>query len=97
MYAVTDADRKAAEELRVLLADVSGFWHVPGDMGPICVAMARHREASERQLLGRTGQAESPAFVTSLEAGTREFPAVRREAPERRKQQTVTCRVSARF
>lgn len=53
---VTDTDRIAAEELRALLADVSGFWHVPGDDGPLCRALARHRERSELQLLERMGR-----------------------------------------
>lgn len=53
MIAVTDADRIAAEELRRALADVSGFWHLPGDDGPLCLALARHRERTELQLLQR--------------------------------------------
>ena len=56
MIAVTDADRKAAEELRAVLADVSGFWHLPGDDGPLCVALAQHRERTELQLLARMGR-----------------------------------------
>ena len=51
MDAVTDADRKAAEELRAILADLSGFWHAPGDTGPICAALTRHRMESELRLL----------------------------------------------
>ena len=51
MDAVTDMDREAAEELRVLLAGMSGFWHKPGDAGPLCVALARHRQACEERLL----------------------------------------------
>lgn len=51
MHTVTDADREAAEELRATLADLSGFWHLPGDTGPLCTALARHRERSERELL----------------------------------------------
>lgn len=51
MSVVTDADRKAAEELRELLADMSGFWFCPGDTGPLCAALARHRETSELRLL----------------------------------------------
>lgn len=51
MSAVTDVDRKAAEELRVLLADLSGFWFCPSDTGPLCAALARHRETSELKLL----------------------------------------------
>ena len=51
MSAVTDVDRKAAEELRAILADLSGFWFCPGDTGPLCAALARHRETSELKLL----------------------------------------------
>jgi hypothetical protein len=51
MSAVTDVDRKAAEELRAILADLSGFWFNPGDTGPLCTALARHRETSELKLL----------------------------------------------
>ncbi|MEW9856960.1 hypothetical protein [Novosphingobium sp. M1R2S20] len=57
MHVVTDADREAAEELRVLLADVSGFWHVPGDAGPICAALARHRVRSELRMLEKINHA----------------------------------------
>jgi hypothetical protein len=51
MSAVMDIDRKAAEELRVLLADVSGFWFSPADTGPLVAAFARHRETCELKLL----------------------------------------------
>jgi len=51
MSAVTEIDRKAAEELRILLADISGFWFLPGDTGPIAAALARHRETCELSLL----------------------------------------------
>ena len=51
MSSVTDLDRRAAEELRAVLADLSGFWFCPGDTGPLCAALARHREASELKLL----------------------------------------------
>lgn len=47
---ITDADREAAEDLRVLLADASGFWHNPGDEGPLCIALARHRLEAERRI-----------------------------------------------
>lgn len=59
MPAITDADRQAAEELRVALADVSGFWHLPGDIGPICAALARHRANTERQIL-EGGERQEP-------------------------------------
>jgi hypothetical protein len=51
MSAVTEADRRAAEDLRVLLADISGFWFSPDDTAPLCAALARHRETSELKLL----------------------------------------------
>jgi hypothetical protein len=46
---ITDADREAANALRVVLADICGFWHKPGDDSPLCVALARHRIEAERQ------------------------------------------------
>ena len=48
---VTASDRQAAEDLRIFLADQSGFWHVAGDDGPLCQALARHREETEKRLL----------------------------------------------
>jgi hypothetical protein len=81
MPAVTDADRRAAEELRVLLADLSGFWHAPGDLGPICVAMARHREICERQLLAKLGSSVPRAAITGV-APARDLGAVRRRRRE---------------
>lgn len=50
MSRITDADRQAAQELRVILADISGFWHQPGDDSPLCLALARHRQAAEQRL-----------------------------------------------
>lgn len=44
---ITDADREAAKALRVILADISGYWHKPGDDSPLCQALAQHREAAE--------------------------------------------------
>jgi hypothetical protein len=49
----TDYDRQAAEELRVTLANLTGFWHKPGDDGPICQALSRFREECERRLLDK--------------------------------------------
>ena len=51
MNAVTDVDRNAAEELRVVLADICGFWFSPDDTGPLVTALARHREQCEAHLL----------------------------------------------
>lgn len=50
---IIDADREAAETLRVLLADICGFWHVPGDEGPLTIALARHRIAAEQRTAER--------------------------------------------
>lgn len=50
MTLITDADRHAAQALRVVLADISGFWHQPGDDSPLALALARHRQASEARL-----------------------------------------------
>lgn len=50
MTRVTDADRHAAQELRVILADISGFWHVPSDDSPLLLALARHRQAAEARM-----------------------------------------------
>lgn len=51
MADVTDADREAAKQLRVTLADISGFWHHASDDSALCVALARHRVETERRLL----------------------------------------------
>lgn len=50
MNAITDADREAARILREALADISGFWHLPGDDSPIVAALARHRSEAEQRL-----------------------------------------------
>ncbi|MBB3939764.1 hypothetical protein GGR39_001404 [Novosphingobium fluoreni] len=47
MPTVTETDRRAAEDLRAHLADLTGFWHAPGDLSPICLALAAHREMAE--------------------------------------------------
>jgi hypothetical protein len=44
---IIDADREAANRLRVILADISGFWHKPGDDSPLCLALAQHRIETE--------------------------------------------------
>jgi len=53
---ITDDDREAANALRVVLADICGFWHKPGDDSPLCLALARHRLEAER----RTGEKLTP-------------------------------------
>jgi hypothetical protein len=50
MTRITDADRQAAHDLRVILADICGFWHPVGDESPLCVALAEHRRAAEQRL-----------------------------------------------
>lgn len=50
MTRITEADRQAAQELRVILADICGFWHQPGDDSPLCLALAKHRQAAEERL-----------------------------------------------
>ncbi|MBB4858906.1 hypothetical protein HNO88_002232 [Novosphingobium chloroacetimidivorans] len=89
MHAVTDADREAAEELRVLLAEVSGFWHTHGDTGPICMALARHRELAERRLLENMEQpAQRPSVISVLQPAREPAVGVR-EAPLRRQVRSV--------
>lgn len=83
MHDVTDVDRRAAEELRALLADVSGFWHVPGDDGPLCVAMARHREMCELRLLQSMSSGILTATARRSRAGIN-ATRVRREEPQAR-------------
>lgn len=51
MVTITDADRQAAQNLRIILADISGFWHQVGDDSPLCLALARHRREAERRLI----------------------------------------------
>jgi hypothetical protein len=76
MISVTEADRKAAEELRAVLADASGFWHLPGDNGPLCIALAQHRERTELHLLTRMHHAGPRAAFSE-----RTFGAVEAAAP----------------
>jgi hypothetical protein len=71
MTRITDADRHAAQELRVILADISGFWHVPGDEGPLCLALARHRQAAEARLADKL----VPLFAVPGAEVTAERPA----------------------
>lgn len=51
MGEITDADREAAKQLRVILADVCGFWHNSGDEGALCLAFASHRIETESRML----------------------------------------------
>lgn len=50
MPAIIDADRRAAQDLRVVLADICGFWHQLGDDSPLCLALARHRQEAEARM-----------------------------------------------
>lgn len=50
MHAITEADREAANLLREILADISGFWHHTGDDSPLCQALMRHRIEAEQRL-----------------------------------------------
>jgi hypothetical protein len=67
---VTDHDRRIAEELRALFADMSGFWLKPGDESPLSQAIARYRIECEQRMidkldpLGKRGPADhSPAIL----------------------------------
>lgn len=50
MLGVTAADREAAKMLRRALAEVSDFWHCPGDEGVLCQILAGHRIEAEHRL-----------------------------------------------
>ena len=52
-YEITDADRRAAEELRILLADASGFWLKPGDDTALCALVVRLRMECEQRLIDK--------------------------------------------
>lgn len=80
---ITDADREAANALRVALADISGFWHAPGDDSPLCQALAQHREAAEARLAARLAMTLSkPAASEEFDFGRpRAAPALRRRRP----------------
>lgn len=58
MDAISDIDRQAAEDLRAVLAELSGFWFPPGDAGPLCAAFARHRRLVEHRLRESLADAE---------------------------------------
>lgn len=77
MVTVTEIDRKAAEELRAVLADMSGFWFAPGDTGPLCAALARHRAQTEAHLLEKIHRSAVRLAPTDrlAKAGNDEVPA----------------------
>jgi hypothetical protein len=77
---ITDADREAANALRVALADICGFWHSPGDDSPICQSLARHRIEAER----RTAEQLKPIVAPVLGArNARDFVSGAMTAGER--------------
>lgn len=65
---ISKADREAAEMLRVILADVSGFWHKPGDDGPLCIALARHRIQAEQRLVEKRNTTPSIRTLSAMPA-----------------------------
>lgn len=81
MVAIKDVDRKNAEELRILLAELTGFWHMPGDQGPLCLALARHREQAERRILENLQFANADAGAAIAPAAkARRTPSLQMEA-----------------
>lgn len=84
MYEITDADREAAERLRIVLADICGFWHQAGDASPLCIALARHRAEAEERMVAtivpltaveaaqRCGTAAGRHGLLAAEAASRE-------------------------
>lgn len=80
MHRITDVDRAAAEELRVLLADISGFWHRAGDDSPLCIALARHRADAERRLMEKSSVsiAAAPGAVRAERSKSRRCEAMLR-------------------
>jgi hypothetical protein len=63
MHRITDADREAANALREILADVSGFWHNGGDESALCRALARHRAEAEERLMEKLTPMIKTAFA----------------------------------
>lgn len=61
MPEITDADREAAVALRVILADISGFWFQGDDDSPLCAALARHRAEAEQRIVAKLGVLEPRA------------------------------------
>lgn len=68
---ITDADRDAANALRAVLADISGFWHNPGDDSPLCQALARHRLDAEQRLPEKLAVAAVRAAPPPVREATR--------------------------
>jgi hypothetical protein len=62
---------------------VSGFWHVPGDEGPLCVALARHRQACELRLLQNMSSGILDATAGRSRPGMNAAHARREEAQSR--------------
>jgi hypothetical protein len=81
---ITDADREAANALRVALADICGFWHSPGDDSPICQALARHRIEAERRTAEQLKPIVAPVVAPVLGArNARDFVSGAMTAGER--------------
>ncbi len=76
---ITDADRKAANDLRVILADICGFWHKLGDDSPLCLALSRHRVEAEQRT------AEKLAPITKVIATPHQVYEVARSHPRSRR------------
>lgn len=64
MHGITDADREAANALREVLANVSGFWHNSHDDSALCRALARHRAEAEERLLNKLTPLMKAALIT---------------------------------
>lgn len=76
MPAIIDADRRAAQDLRVVLADICGFWHQLGDDSPLCLALARHRQEAEVRMTDKL----VPLFTAAM-PGDEAFAADRGRPP----------------
>ena len=76
VHGITDADREAARLLREHLADLSGFWHLEGDDGPLCQALARHRIDAEQRLAEKLAPFLAPSLPGKGEPESEEVSAV---------------------
>jgi hypothetical protein len=81
MQGITDADRDAARMLRETLADLSGFWHKPGDDSALCTALARHRIEAEQRLIEKLTPFLSSAVPVSANAKEKRATSRDRKAP----------------
>ena len=67
MNQIIDADREAAQILRILLADISGFWFKTDDDGPLCAALARHRIDAEQRVARKLKSNEERVYGPNTE------------------------------